>query len=60
MDRKKSPWTDPDLVRDDQSADPAPVDPKDQSERPTHEQSNSPGNPKKKLPNEPYIDRSND
>lgn len=60
MDRKKSPWTDPDLAREDQSADPAPVDPKDQNERPTHEQSNSPGNHEKKLPNEPYIDRSND
>ncbi|MCL7999820.1 hypothetical protein M8994_16390 [Brucella sp. 21LCYQ03] len=60
MDRKKSPWSDPDFVRDDQSADPAVFDPKDQNEQPTHEQSNSPGNPKRRLPIEPYPDRSND
>jgi len=58
MDRKKSPWSDPDLVRDDQSADPNPVDPKDQNEKPTHEQTNSPGNPNKQVPKSPYPDRS--
>jgi len=60
MDTKKSPWSDPDLVRNDQSADPAPKDPKDQNEKPTHEQSNSPGNPNRELPREHYPDRSKD
>jgi|GEM_PF-729331 len=55
----RNAWSDPDLHRDDQSADPSPVEPRDHEEKPTHEQTNAPGNPKKKLPDKPYPDRSN-
>lgn len=60
MDKKKSPWSDPDLHREHTTVDPSPVEPQDQHEKPTHEQSNAPGNPKKQLPDEPYPDRSKD
>lgn len=60
LEKKKSPWSDPDLQRPDESADPSPIEPRDHQEKPTHEQSNAPGNPKKKLPIEPYPDRSKD
>jgi len=60
MERKKNPWSDPDLHRDDASADPSPAEPEDQNEKPTHEQTNAPGNPRKQLPDEPYRDRTKD
>jgi len=46
--------------REHHAIDPAPLEPKDQQERPTHEQSNIPGSKIKKLPKEPYPDRSAD
>lgn len=58
MAKQKTPWSDPDLHRADQSADPSPREPKNHHEKPTHEQSNTPGNPIKKRPLEPYPDRS--
>ena len=58
MTTKKSPWSDKDLVSDDQSAEPDPTEPKDQNATHIHEQTNSPGNPRKKTPKEPYSDRS--
>ncbi|KAB2671372.1 hypothetical protein F9K85_21935 [Brucella tritici] len=58
MNKKKNPWSDPTLDRNSHAIDPNPVEPKDHNEKPTHEQANAPGNPKKKLPKEPYPDRS--
>lgn len=60
MNRKKSPWSDPDLNTETKIVDPAPIEPKDQNQTPTHEQTNAPGNPKKKVPTEPYPNRSKD
>ncbi len=60
MNKKKSPWSDPDLHREHQATDPSPIEQRDHQEKPTHEQTNAPGNPNKKLPNEPYPDRSKD
>jgi len=60
MNKRKSPWSDPDLHRPDKSADPSSVEPRDQQMRPTHEQGNAPGSARKQLPNEPYKDRSED
>ncbi|ANG98623.1 hypothetical protein LQT97_13520 [Brucella pseudogrignonensis] len=58
MVEKKNPWSDPDLHRDDQSADPSKVEPRDHQQKPTHEQSNAPGSQSTKKPSEPYPDRS--
>lgn len=46
--------------REHHTIDPTPGDPKDQQEKPTHEQSNSPGSQTKKVPSEHYSDRSKD
>lgn len=58
MPQKKSPWSDPELVREKETADPSPAEPEDHHAKPTHEQSNAPGSPEKRLPDEPYPDRS--
>lgn len=60
MNKRKSPWSNPDLHRPDKSADPSSVEPRDQQMRPTHEQGNSPGSSKRQRPNEPYRDPSED
>lgn len=60
MNSKKSPWSDRDLHRPDQSADPSVFEPKDRQMKPTHEQTNSPGKSRNQIPIEPYKDRSKD
>lgn len=60
MTQKKNPWSDPDLVREKDANDPSQVEPRDRQEKPTHEQSNAPGNPNVKVPKEPYPDRTQD
>jgi hypothetical protein len=60
MVQKKNPWSDPDLVREKEAVDPTQDEPRDHQEKPTHEQSNAPGNPDIKVPKEPYPDRSKD
>ncbi len=55
-----NPWSDPELVREKEAVDPSPVEPSDHQEKPTHEQTNSPGHPNIRLPKEAYPDRSND
>ncbi|NYD82039.1 hypothetical protein HD884_002102 [Ochrobactrum intermedium] len=60
MAQKKNPWSDPDLVREKDTTDPSPVEPRDHQEKPTHEQTNAPGNPNIRVPKEPYPDRSKD
>ncbi len=60
MVQKKNPWSDPDLVREKEAVDPTQAEPRDHQEKPTHEQSNAPGNPDIKVPKEPYPDRSKD
>ncbi len=60
MAQKKNPWSDPDLVREKDVTDPSPIEPRDRQEKPTHEQTNAPGNPNVRAPIEPYPDRSKD
>lgn len=60
MAQKKNPWSDPDLVREKVTNDPSQVKPNEHQEKPTHEQSNAPGNPNVQVPKEPYPDRSRD
>lgn len=60
MSKKQPPGFKNKHHQEHHAIDPVPREPKDQQAKPTHEQSNSPGNPIKKVPTERYPDRSKD